>query len=66
MAHTVRAAVLALSRDPRPSGCRQASGCPGVRRIRVGDYRVVYSMDDGGLVVPALRIAHRREVYREF
>jgi len=42
------------------------SGCPGIWRIRVGEYRVVYSVDDGELVVLALRVAHRREVDRAF
>ncbi|GAA3975592.1 hypothetical protein GCM10022630_17440 [Thermobifida alba] len=66
MARRVHAAVLALAREPRPSGCRQLSGCPGIWRIRVGEYRVVYSVDDGELVVLALRVAHRREVDRAF
>ncbi|MCE7005208.1 type II toxin-antitoxin system RelE/ParE family toxin [Kibdelosporangium philippinense] len=65
---TVRRIVLAvttLGADPRPSGCRALSGQPaGVRRIRVGDYRIVYQVDDGKILVTVVRVAHRREVYR--
>lgn len=57
-------AVEALAQDPRPVGCRRLVGHPQLWRIRVGEYRVVYMIDDGELVVVALRAAHRREVYR--
>ncbi|WP_304452420.1 type II toxin-antitoxin system RelE/ParE family toxin [Nocardiopsis sp. YSL2] len=65
VARRVYSAVMALAEEPRPDGCRQLSGYPGLWRIRVGDHRVVYSIDDGRLVVVALRVAHRREVYRK-
>ncbi|MFE3460805.1 type II toxin-antitoxin system RelE/ParE family toxin [Nocardiopsis aegyptia] len=65
VARRVYAAVMALTEEPRPDGCRQLSGYPGLWRIRVGDHRVVYSIDDGRLVVLALRVAHRRDVYRK-
>lgn len=65
VARRVYAAVMALAGEPRPNGCRRLSGHTDLWRIRVGDHRVVYSIDDGRLVVLALRIAHRREVYRE-
>lgn len=64
VARRVYSAVLALAGEPRPKGCRQLSGYPGLWRIRVGDCRVVYTVDDGQLVVVALRVAHRREIYR--
>jgi len=57
-------AVDALSRDPRPSGARLLVGYPDLWRIRVGDYRVVYTVRDAQLVVLALRVAHRSTVYR--
>ncbi|MDA8369686.1 MAG: type II toxin-antitoxin system RelE/ParE family toxin [Nocardiopsaceae bacterium] len=65
VARRVYAAVLALAEEPRPDGCRQLSGYPGLWRIRVGDHRVVYTIDDGRLVVVAVRIAHRRDAYRK-
>ena len=57
-------AIGALAGDPRPSGCLQLKGGDGVLRIRVGDYRVVYDVQDDELVVLVLRVGHRREVYR--
>ncbi|EWC60374.1 RelE/StbE replicon stabilization toxin [Actinokineospora spheciospongiae] len=59
-------AVTALGSDPRPFGCRALTGLPsGVMRIRVGDYRVVYQVEDTRVVVTVVRVAHRREVYRD-
>ncbi len=40
------------------------TGYPGLWRIRIGDYRVVYAIKDAELIVLALRVAHRRDVYR--
>jgi mRNA interferase RelE/StbE len=57
-------AIDALSGDPRPSGARPLVGYPDLWRIRVGDYRVVYTVQDSQLVVLALRVAHRSTVYR--
>lgn len=65
VARRVYSAVMALGEEPRPDGCRRLSGYPDLWRIRVGDHRVVYSIDDGRLVVVALHVAHRREVYRK-
>jgi mRNA interferase RelE/StbE len=56
--------IAALAGDPRPSGVKALSGEHGLWRIRVGDYRVVYEIQDRELVVLVLRVAHRREVYR--
>ncbi len=52
-----------LASNPRPSGCRKLSGGDNEWRIRVGDYRVVYTIDDAELLVEVTRIRHRREVY---
>lgn len=57
-------AIGALASDPRPSGCIQLKGGGGEFRIRVGDYRIVYDVQDDELVVLVLRVGHRREVYR--
>lgn len=57
-------ATDALASDPRPHGVVKLTGPEGLWRIRVGDYRVVYTISDGQLVVLVLRIAHRRDVYR--
>jgi mRNA interferase RelE/StbE len=55
--------ILALAGDPRPAGCKKLSGYKDQWRIRIGDWRVVYTIDDTAKVVCVTRIAHRREVY---
>jgi mRNA interferase RelE/StbE len=53
-----------LAADPYAmSGVKRLQGSSAYR-LRVGDYRVVYGLDDGQLVVVVVRVAHRREVYR--
>ncbi len=56
--------IDALARNPRPSGTVKLSGADNLYRIRVGDYRIVYQIDDPRLLVLVIRIGHRREVYR--
>ena len=58
----IRSAIDGLAMDPRPAGVVKLAGRDDYR-VRVGDYRVVYAVDDE-LVVLVARIAHRREVYR--
>ena len=60
----IRAAIDALAAEPRPPGSSKLAGGSGEWRIRVGDYRIVYEIHDGRLVVLVVRVAHRREVYR--
>jgi mRNA interferase RelE/StbE len=55
-------AVHSLADDPRPSGVKKLSG-RDAWRIRVGDYRIIYEIDDGVLVVLVVSIGHRRDVY---
>jgi mRNA interferase RelE/StbE len=57
-------ALLKLEEESRPSGVKKLSGEDELYRIRVGDYRVVYQIQDDELVVLVVRVAHRREVYR--
>ena len=64
MQRRVIKAVEALADAPRPSGCKKLQGSEDTYRIRVGDYRVIYSVDDSILIVAIERIRHRREVYR--
>jgi mRNA interferase RelE/StbE len=59
----VRDAIRALGQDPRPPGSRQLAGRDGWR-LRVGDYGVIYDIDDAQHVVTVLHIGHRRDVYR--
>lgn len=60
----LKAAIQALAVDPRPPGSLQLGGGDGELRIRVGDYRIVYDVQDDELVVLVLRVGHRREIYR--
>ena len=55
-------AIDALAEDPRPASAKKLSGTE-LWRIRVGDYRVIYALDDGALTVLVVRLGHRREVY---
>ncbi len=52
-----------LASEPRPSGCKKLKGGQREWRIRAGDYRVVYAVDDEKLLVSVTRIRHRSEVY---
>ncbi|MGB4592243.1 MAG: type II toxin-antitoxin system RelE/ParE family toxin [Coriobacteriia bacterium] len=52
-----------LADDPRPNGCEKLSALERYR-IRVGDHRIVYSIEDAVLVVWVVRVGHRRDVYR--
>ena len=65
---TVAARILkrieALRLEPRPSGCRKLEGTDNLWRIRIGDWRVVYSVDDTRTLVEVSVIRHRREAYR--
>ncbi len=58
------AAIQALAADPRPLGCEKLAGAVAAYRVRQGDYRAVCTIDDKTRVVVAVKIGHRREVYR--
>jgi mRNA interferase RelE/StbE len=55
--------ILALADNPRPSGCKKLKGYKDQWRVRAGDWRVLYIIDDAAKLVTVTRIAHRREVY---
>jgi mRNA interferase RelE/StbE len=60
----VTRAIDALARDPRPPGVTLMSGPERIWRIRVGEYRILYRLDDDRLVVIVLRVRHRKDAYR--
>ena len=62
----LQAATEALRHQPRPPGAIKLAGTDDLWRIRVGDFRVVYTIADEALVVIEVRIANRREAYRGF
>jgi mRNA interferase RelE/StbE len=55
--------IMALAENPRPPGCKRLKGYKDQWRVRVGDYRVVYTIDDQKLLVEVTRIRHRSEIY---
>ena len=57
-------AVQALATDPFPRGSRKLTGYDDVFRIRVGHYRILYSVSSTMLIIIVLKIGHRRDVYR--
>jgi len=56
-------AILTLADDPRPTGCVKLRTEEGVWRIRVGDWRVGYTIDDDAYEITVIRVGHRREFY---
>jgi mRNA interferase RelE/StbE len=60
----VEKAIARLQMNPRPVGAKQLVGYENEWRVRVGNYRILYVVDDDSHQVVIARIAHRREVYR--
>lgn len=60
----IDARILDLGDDPRPQGCRKLRGGEDTWRLRVGDYRILYVVDDARKVVVVARILHRSVAYR--
>lgn len=58
----LQGAIALLGQDPRPPGARALRGRPGYR-IRVGDYRILYVVEDDVLLVVVVTVGHRRDVY---
>ena len=54
---------MLLGRDPRPTGAKSLRGRDGMR-VRVGDYRIIYTVRDDVLLVVVVDLGHRREIYR--
>jgi mRNA interferase RelE/StbE len=59
----VREAIRSLAHNPRPMGCQKLTARAGWR-IRVGDFRVIYEIDDKKETILVLHIGHRRDIYR--
>ncbi|MGH3562755.1 MAG: type II toxin-antitoxin system RelE family toxin [Mycobacterium sp.] len=58
----IQGAIALLARNPRPPGARALRGRPGLR-VRVGDYRIIYTVQDEVLLVVVVRLGHRSDVY---
>lgn len=59
----IRSKIDSLSSDPR-AGARKIQGQTNLWRMRVGEYRIVYGIDEGIVTVTIVRVAHRKDVYR--
>lgn len=58
----VQGAIALLAQEPRPPAARALQGRPALR-VRVGDYRIIYTIEDDVLLVVVVRLGHRRDVY---
>ena len=56
--------IQALATEPRPQGDEKLAGRSNLLRVRQGNYRVIYSVDDQARVVDVVKVGHRRDVYR--
>lgn len=56
--------IKVLADDPRPNGCKKLVGTDYTYRIRINDYRVVYSIFDQQLVIQVIKIGHRKQIYK--
>lgn len=70
LSQTVRIQVVekiqALAKNPHPTGSVKLRGAPDLYRIRHADYRIIYEVINGELIILVIKIGHRREVYREY
>lgn len=58
--------VEGLAKNPYPLGSKKLKGTEFIYRIRLGDYRVIYSVESNILTVEIIKIGHRRDIYRNF
>jgi len=56
--------IQSLGENPRPSGCEKLAGHLDRYRVREGNYRILYSIDDEKLLVDVVKVGHRKDVYR--
>ena len=61
----VDTAILELEQTPRPPGCTKLEGSEDEYRVRVGDYRILYVINDKAKLVTIARVRHRRDAYRK-
>ncbi len=56
--------IQTLAINPFPVNCRKLSGEENVFRVRVGDYRIIYELNSGELIILILKVGHRKDIYR--
>ena len=62
--HRIIPHIKSLAQNPRPAGCHKLMGSKNDWRIRMGDYRILYEVDEKAKAVRVMRVRHRREAYR--
>ena len=63
----IKMAIARLAENPRPPGCKKLKGKNNEYfRIRVGSYRIIYTVEDNILLVVVIRAGHRQEIYDNF
>lgn len=59
----VISALRGLAEEPRPAGCRKLVGSENRWRVRLGDYRIIYTIDDAGRLLEIVAVRHRSKAY---
>ncbi|MHC4552478.1 MAG: type II toxin-antitoxin system RelE family toxin [Planctomycetota bacterium] len=54
-----------MEANPRPHGCKRLKGKQALYRVRTGDYRIIYTLNDNQLLVLVVKIGNRRDVYQK-
>jgi mRNA interferase RelE/StbE len=65
MLERIRSVIRELTENPRPDGVKKLIGYKNLYRIRVGDWRIIYAIEDGSLIVVILEISPRGNAYRD-
>ena len=65
VANAISLKIDSLAENPRPVGCKKLEGGDKEYRIRTGDYRIVYRIEDAFLVIEVIQIGHRKDVYKK-
>jgi len=58
--------IETLSKNPYPTNCKKILGTEHIFRIKIGKYRVIYSIENQKLIIEIIRVRHRKEVYKKF
>ena len=64
-AERLNLAMQKLAFEPRPRGCKKMKGHQDQYRIRVGEFRIIYDVDDGVRIIDIVKLGDRKEVYRD-
>jgi len=59
----IRETIAQLGNDPRPAQCKKLQGFKNLYRVRTGDYRIIYGIEDNLLTVDVLRVGDRKDIY---